>query len=461
MATDNQANPTATTLDANGASRTITASDLEFFQQSFQSNGSKRLMQNVVTQHDVNDVALNHTIVTNAPHSFSTVLDDWSVTNQSRTGRCWMFAGLNLCRADTRNVLNLKNFEFSQNFLMFWDKLERANFILEAIIETADRPLDDRTVAWLLQRPIQDGGQWSMFTGLVSKYGVAPKTAMPETQSSENSARMNANLNYQMRQGAKQIRDAYAAESGPEELRSIKNEVLKTIYHMLSIHLGTPPQVFDWQWKDKDKEFTRTGPMTPLEFADKFLTTPLDDYVCLVHDPRESSPMGRTFTVDYLGNIVDGPRVKYLNVDIELIKSITMRMLQDGKPVWMGCDTGKQMHRDLGLWDSDLFDYDSVYGADFSLDKASRLEFHQTSMTHAMMFTGVDVVDGRPRRWRVENSWADKVGDKGFCLMNDSWFAEYMFEIAAPKSYLPEDLQQALDLEPIVLPPWDPMGSLA
>ena len=461
MATDNRAKPTATTLDANGASRTITASDLETFQQSFQSDGSKRLMQNVVTQHDVNDVALNHSIVTNAPHSFSTVLDDWSVTNQSRTGRCWMFAGLNLCRADTRNVLNLKNFEFSQNFLMFWDKLERANFILEAIIETADRPLDDRTVAWLLQRPIQDGGQWSMFTGLVSKYGVAPKTAMPETQSSENSARMNANLNYQMRQSAKEIRDAYAAESGPEELRSKKNQGLKTIYQMLSIHLGTPPQVFDWQWKDKDNEFTRTGPLTPLEFADKFLTTPLDDYVCLVHDPRESSPMGRTFTVDYLGNIVDGPRVKYLNVDIELIKSITMRMLQDGKPVWMGCDTGKQMHRDLGLWDSDLFDYDSVYGADFSLDKASRLEFHQTSMTHAMMFTGVDVVDGRPRRWRVENSWADKVGDKGFCLMNDSWFAEYMFEIAAPKSYLPEDLQQALDLEPIVLPPWDPMGSLA
>ena len=461
MATDNRAKPTATTLDANGASRTITASDLETFQQSFQSDGSKRLMQNVVTQHDVNDVALNHSIVTNAPHSFSTVLDDWSVTNQSRTGRCWMFAGLNLCRADTRNVLNLKNFEFSQNFLMFWDKLERANFVLEAIIETADRPLDDRTVAWLLQRPIQDGGQWSMFTGLVSKYGVAPKTAMPETQSSENSARMNANLNYQMRQSAKEIRDAYAAESGPEELRSIKNQGLKTIYQMLSIHLGTPPQVFDWQWKDKDNEFTRTGPLTPLEFADKFLTTPLDDYVCLVHDPRESSPMGRTFTVDYLGNIVDGPRVKYLNVDIELIKSITMRMLQDGKPVWMGCDTGKQMHRDLGLWDSDLFDYDSVYGADFSLDKASRLEFHQTSMTHAMMFTGVDVVDGRPRRWRVENSWADKVGDKGFCLMNDSWFAEYMFEIAAPKSYLPEDLQQALDLEPIVLPPWDPMGSLA
>ena len=444
-----------------GGLKTLTPESLEVFRKGFDADTSKRLMQNVVTQHDVNDVALNRSIVTDAAHSFSTVLDDWPVTNQAKTGRCWMFAGLNLCRADTRNVLNLKTFEFSQNYLMFWDKLERANFVLEAIIETADQPVDDRTVAWLLQRPIQDGGQWDMFTGLVKKHGVVPKTAMPETESSENSARMNGNLNYQMRQGAKRIRDAYAEESGPEELRRIKNQVLQTIYHILCIHLGTPPEVFDWQWKDKDNKFTRAGQMTPLQFAEKYLTTPLDDYVCLVHDPRETSPMDRTFTVGYLGNIVDGPPIKYLNVDIELIKDITLRMLQDGKPVWMGCDTGKQMHRDLGLWDSELFDYDGVYGADFSLDKASRLEFHQTSMTHAMVFTGVDVVDGLPRRWRVENSWADKVGDKGFFLMNDSWFAEYMFEITAPRSYLPAALQEALDLEPIILPPWDPMGSLA
>ena len=159
--------------------------------------------------------------------------------------------------------------------------------------------------------------------------------------------------------------------------------------------------------------------------------------------------------------MVDGGGVKYLNVDIELIKSIAQRMLEEGKPVWMGCDTGKQMHRDLGLWDAGLFDYAGVYGADFSLDKAARLEYHQTRMTHAMLFTGVDVVDGKPRRWRVENSWDDKVGDKGFCLMNDSWFAEYMFEIAAPKSYLPQELQDAWDMAPIKLPPWDPMGSLA
>ena len=439
----------------------LTQESVAGFRESFDADPSKRLVQNVVTQHDVNDVALSRSIVTESPHSFSIVLDDWSVTNQAKSGRCWMFAGLNLCRVDTRNILNVKDFEFSQNYLMFWDKLERANFILEAVIETADRPAGDRTVAFLLQNPISDGGQWDMFTALVAKHGVVPKSAMPETESSANSSRMNASLNYQTRQGAKRIRDAYTEESGLDELRAIKDRTLKVVYDMLCIHLGTPPTEVDWQWKDKDGEFTRPGKLTPLEFAANYLQTDIHDYVSLVHDPRETSPEGATFTVEYLGNVVDAPPIKYLNVNIQLMKDITQKMLEDGKPVWMGCDTGKQMHRDLGLWDAELFDYAGVYGADFSLDKAARLEYHQTSMTHAMMFTGVDVVDGVPRRWRVENSWDDKVGNKGFFLMNDSWFAEYMFEIAVPRKYLPPELQKALELEPIVLPAWDPMGSLA
>ena len=431
------------------------------YRQSFDADTSKRLVQNTVTQRDVNEIALSHKIVNESPHDFSIVLDDWSVTNQARSGRCWMFAGLNLCRVDTKDVLNVKEFEFSQNYLMFWDKLERVNFILEAIIETADRSSDDRTVAFLLRNPLSDGGQWDMFTALVAKHGIVPKSTMKETESSANSARMNAGLNYQTRQGAKRIRDAYAAESGLVELRRIKDSVLKVVYDMLCIHLGTPPTEVDWQWKDKDGEFTRSGKLTPLEFAENYLQTDIHDYVSLVHDPRESSPEGATFTVEYLGNVIDAPSIRYLNVDIQLMKDITLKMLQDGKPVWMGCDTGKQMHRDLGIWDADLFDYASVYGTEFDLDKAARLEYHQTAMTHAMMFTGVDVVDGVPRRWRVENSWDDKVGNKGFFLMNDSWFAEYMFEIAVPKEYLPEELQKALELEPIVLPAWDPMGSLA
>ena len=439
----------------------LTAESVAAFQYGFESDSTKRLVQNVVTQRDVNEVALNRAVVAGTTHTFSTVLDDWKVTNQARSGRCWMFAGLNLLRADTRKTLNVKEFEFSQSYLMFWDKLERANFVLEAIIETAGRPVDDRTVAWLLQRGIEDGGQWDMFVALVKKHGVVPKTAMGETESSGNSARMNTMLNYQVRQGAKRIRDLYAKEAGLDELRQVKQEVLSAIHGMLCIHLGTPPAVFDWQWKDKDGEFHRDGAMRPLEFANRYLSTPLDDYVCLVHDPRPSNPLGRTYTIEFLGNVVGGTSIRYLNVDVDLMKDITIRLLEDGLSVWFGCDTGKQMHREMGIWDAELFDYDGVYGAGFSLDKAARLEYHQTRMTHAMLFTGVDLVDGKARRWRVENSWDDKVGDKGFFLMNDSWFAEYMFEIAAPKSYLPQELQRALELEPIVLPPWDPMGSLA
>jgi len=439
----------------------LSSEQLAEFQANFEASPTSGLMQNVVTQRDVNEVALNRSIVTGAAHTFSNVLDDWSVTNQARSGRCWMFAGLNMFRAETKDVLNVKQFEFSQNYLMFWDKLERANFLLEGIIETSDRPVDDRTVAWLLQRGVEDGGQWDMFVNLVRKHGVVPKTAMPETESSGNSARMNTMLNYQYRQGAKQIRDCYASESGLDQMRASKQQTLNAIYQILCIHLGTPPAKFHWQWRDKDSNFQRDGDMTPLEFAQKYISTPMEDYVCVVHDPRETSPFGRTFTIQYLGNVVDGPAIKYLNVDIELIKGMAQRMLEDGMPVWMGCDTGKQMHRDLGLWDAELFDYPGVYNAEFSLDKAARLEYHQTRMTHAMLFTGVDVVDGKPRRWRVENSWDEKVGDKGFFLMNDSWFAEYMFEIAVPKSYLPADLREAWELEPTVLPPWDPMGSLA
>ena len=439
----------------------LDSATLSAFQEAFEGQPAHQLMQNVVTQHDVNDVALNRNIVAQATNSFSTVLDDWSVTNQARSGRCWMFAGLNLFRSETRDLLNVKQFEFSQSYVMFWDKMERANYILEAVIETADRPIDDRVVAWLLNQPLGDGGQWDMFVSLVRKHGVVPKTVMPETESSGNSMRMNAGLNYQVRQGARNIRRLYSDEAGLHSMREAKQESLQAIYQILCIHLGNPPAEFDWQWKDKDGEFHRDGNMTPLEFAEKYIATPMEEFVCLVNDPRQSSPPGRTYTVQYLGNVVDGARITYLNVDIEIMKDIAMRMLQDGKPVWMGCDTGKQMHRDKGLWDAELFDYAGVYNADFEMDKAERLEYHQTAMTHAMLFTGVDVVDGKPRRWRVENSWDDKVGDKGFFLMNDSWFAEYMFEIAAPKSYLPEELQRALDTEPIVLPPWDPMGSLA
>lgn len=443
----------------------ITPELLQQFQTDFDSDPSRQLMQNAVTRTAVTEVSLNRAVVNSTDHTFSHLLDDWAVTNQKKSGRCWMFAGLNLFRVGAMKQMNLKEFEFSQNYTMFWDKLERANFFLEAILQTADRPVDDRTVAWLLERPLDDGGQWNMFVNIINKHGLVPKSVMPETQSSSDTWQMNDILSTKLREGAKTLRELVNAKVDGDQLREAKQSILQIVHRVLCIHLGTPPTRFDWQWNDKDKEFKRDGEMTPLEFAERYISVPVDEYVCLVHDPREAHPFGRTYTVEHLGNVVGGEIVKYLNVEIDVMKDIAMRTIMDGEPVWMGCDVGKMMSRDLGIWDANLFQFENVYDTTFRLDKAARLTHHGTLMTHAMLFTGVDVIENsdRPhsRRWRVENSWGEKVGQKGFYVMNDSWFDQYMFEIAARKSYLPASLAGAIDQKPIVLPAWDPMGSLA
>ena len=431
------------------------------FRREFAANPANRLAQNAVTQVTVDDITLNRAIVTETDHTFSIQLDDWTVTNQKRTGRCWMFAGLNLLRVGARKTMGIKSFEFSQNYLMFWDKLERANYFLENIIETADRDADDRLVSFLLARPAEDGGQWNMFVNLVKKHGLVPKSIMPETESSSNSMRMNSILRRKLREGAKRLRDLYAEGAGLEALRATKQSILSEVYKIVSIHLGTPPERFTWQWADQSKEFHRDPDLTPREFAARYVDLPLDEYVCLVNDPRPNSPFGRTFTVQCLGNVVGGERVTYLNLDMPTLKHIAQRTLEDNEPVWFGCDSGKMMHRDLGVWDKDLYDYEALYQTTLNLSKADRLIYHETAMTHAMLFTGVDLVDGRPRRWRVENSWGEEGGQKGFYTLNDSWFDEHAFEIAARKSYLAPEMQAALDVEPITLPAWDPMGALA
>ena len=438
---------------------TLAAADLERLRKDFSANPAYRLAQNAVTRVTIDDVAINREIVSSIDHSLSTTLDDWKVTNQEKSGRCWLFAGLNLLRVGVMRKTGLKDFEFSQNYAMFWDKLERANYFLEAIIETADRDLDDRTVAFLLESVAGDGGQWNMFAALVEKHGLVPKAFMPETQSSSNTARMNSILRYQLRQGARTVRAA--AADGAEAARAAKAEIMQVVYRILCIHLGTPPERFDWQWTDKDKKFHRDGVLTPQEFAAKYVDLPVSDYVCLVNDPRPSSPVGRTFTVEYLGNVIGGPPVIYLNVDMQVIKDVAAATIQGGEPVWFGCDVGKMMSNDYAFWDAELYDLPSVYDTAFGLDKAARLAYHETAMTHAMLFTGVDVLDGATRRWRVENSWGADRGKDGFYTMNDSWFGQYVFEIAARKSALPAGLRGALDAEPIVLPAWDPMGALA
>src|SRR6202020_1652230 len=448
------------TMDEDAAmDGTLAGADLERLRKDFSADPVNRLAQNAVARVTVDDGSINRETVSSIDHSLSTTLDDWKVSTQERSGRCSLSSGLNLLRVGVMRETGLKDFEFSQNYAMFWDKLERANYFLEAIIETAGRDLDDRTVAFLLETVAGDGGQWNMFAALVAKHGLVPKGYMPETQSSSNTARMNSMLRYQLRQGARAVREATA--EGLEAARAAKAEVLEVVYRILCIHLGTPPERFDWQWTDKDKKFRRDGVLTPQEFATKYVDLPVSEYVCLVNDPRPSSPIGRTFTVEYLGNVIGGPPVIYLTVDMQVIKDVAAATIQGGEPVWFGCDVGQMMSNDYAFWDAELYDLPALYDASFGLDKAARLAYHESAMTHAMLFTGVDVLDGATRRWRVENSWGADRGKDGFYTMNDSWFGQYVFEIAARKSALPPELQRALDADPIVLPAWDPMGALA
>ena len=427
---------------------------------AFAADPAAKLVQNAVVNNDLLEVALNRDVVNTTDHTFSTHLDKWKGTNQKSSGRCWLFAMLNLFRVGAMEKMNLKDLEFSQAHIHFWDKFERANHFLHAIIQTADRPVDDRTVAFLLERPLDDGGQWNMAVNLVMKHGLVPKAAYPESHASSATRRMNQSLLHLLRAAAAELRGLASTGASTSDLNAHKERRMADVWRVLCMHLGTPPESFDWQWTDKDGEFHREGEMTPQQFVEKFVDLDIEDFVCLVHDPR--NPEMTTYTVDLLQNVVDGPPVIYLNIGIDAMKEITRDILEDGMPVWMGCDVGKQMHRQRGLWDANLFDFEQLYGVELGLDKADRLRHHQTLMTHAMLFTGVDVIEGKTRRWRVENSWGEnKSGVKGYYTMNDNWFDEYMFEIAAPSKYLTAEMKAALQAEPTVLPPWDPMGSLA
>ena len=437
----------------------ITKKQIDKMRKEFESDSAARVAQNAVTSNNLSSVTLRRDLVQEIDFTFSTKLDEWKATNQKSSGRCWLFATLNLFRPGTMKKMNVKEFEFSQAHIHFWDKFERSNHFLEAIIETSGRPVDDRTIHFLLSDPIGDGGQWNMAMNLIRKHGLVPKSAYPESNSSSSTRWMNSILKDILRSSASEIREILDSGGSEKEARSHKDSRMEDIWRVLCIHLGTPPESFDWQWRDKDKEFHRRGKMTPQQFAEEFVDVDWEEYVCIVNDPRNE--YYQTYTVDYLQNVAGGPPVVYLNVPSDEMKSITQEILEDGMPVWMGCDVGKQMDRKRGLWDANLFETNELYGVDYGMSKADRLRYGQTMMTHAMLFTGVDVYEGKPRRWRVENSWGDDSGQKGFYTMNDNWYDEHMFEIASPKKYLTKKMVKGLETVPIVLEAWDPMGSLA
>ncbi len=434
----------------------------EFKKQS-NSDDSLRLARNVAVRGEIEDLAMDWDAYRKIDHTFSDMVSgEMPVTNQKSSGRCWGFAGLNLFRIYLGRKYNLKKFEFSQSYFMFWDKLEKSNYFLENIIKTLKEPKDGRLIMHLVENPIQDGGQWHMFINLINKYGVVPQTEMPETFQSSKSMRMNRMITRKLREFAKTLRNVYKKGATINELRSMKEDMLSTVYRLLIIHLGTPPDRFDWQIRDKKKNFYRFQGLTPKTFFNDHVGLSLDNYVCLINCPMSDKKYNENYTVEYLGNVVGGEDICYLNLPSKRLKDTSVQSIKDDIPVWFGCDVGKYFHRILGVMDMDLFDFDLFYGTDFPMTKAERLEYGESCMTHAMLFTGVDLDSkGKPNKWRVENSWGKNRSDKGFDIMTDKWFDEYNYEVVVHKKYLTEKELKCYLKKPVKLPPWDPMGALA
>jgi len=434
---------------------------LNQMREDFLNSPEKQVRANAVTAAGIAAVAPNYRAVSNTPSTYSVELKTGAVTNQRSSGRCWLFAAMNVLRFDVMHKLNLDTFELSQNYVFFYDKLEKANYFLENILSTLDEPLDGRLMAHLLSAPFQDGGQWDMAVSVIEKYGVVPHYVMPDTFHATSSGVMCKFLTLKAREFAKTLRDAHAAGKSMDELRAMKEEMFKTFYDMLCISLGVPPTTFDFEVRDKDDNFIRDLNLTPKAFYDKYVGKVLSDYISVINAPTADKPYYRTYTVDRLGNVAGGRDVFYLNLPAEALKRMTLAQLKDGEPVWFGSDVGQMLFRDSGLMAMDTFDYGNLLCTRFPLDKAARLDYGESMMTHAMVIMGANEIQGKVNRWKVENSWGDQSGEKGWYRMSDEWFSEYTYQVVVRKSYLTDEEQAALDTAPIVLKPWDPMGSLA
>lgn len=440
----------------------VSLQDLENYENAFRSDRGSRAAMHAVTNCGLKAAAKNEESIKNVRHTFSLELKQGDITNQKQSGRCWMFAALNTFRFEVMRKLNLKTFELSQNYTLFYDKLEKSNYFLESILETAGEPVNGRLVSYLLTAPVNDGGQWDMLCNLIRKYGIVPKDIMPETKASSATREMDALLTRRLREDAMTLRRSVQEGASAEALQQTKQEMLKEIYRILCVCLGEPPKTFDFEVTDKDDKFFRDPAITPQQFFERYVGLNLDDYVSLINAPTADKPYHRSYSVRFLGNVKEGHIVRYLNLPIEDLKKAAIAQLQSGSPVWFGSDVGQFSESENGVLDTALYDYGDLLGIADRMTKADRLDYGESLMTHAMVIQGVNLDEkGQPNRWRVENSWGDERGQKGWYVMSDDWFNEYVYQIVVNKKFLPAEDVKEYEAEPILLEPWDPMGSLA
>ncbi len=440
-----------------GMAQDLTKGDLDRLKSGFKKDAYTKAMQNALSSNDITQLAWNRENVGTTDQLFTYRVDVSGITDQKKSGRCWMFSSLNLFRPMAMKKFNVSEFEFSENYLYFFDLIEKANLFLNNISNSADLPIDNEKVKWYLKSPVDDGGQWINFVNLAKKYGMVPKDAMEETNSSENTSQMTKFINTKLREDALEIRGMVAAKADQKKLTARKLEMLSEIYRMLALNLGEPPSEFQWRYKAKDKKISEVKTWTPLSFmAEVFGETKLDDYVMVMNDPTR--PFWKHYEVENYRNTQEGSNWHYVNLPNDDIKEFCIASIKDNQGLYASCDVGKQLRRDVGILDVDNFDYESVYGVKFGMNKAQRILTGESGSSHGMALIAVDVDSlQKPIKWQFENSWGPSAGEKGYLTFTDAWFNEYMFRFVVNKKYLSEKVIEIYGQKPEMLPPWDPM----
>lgn len=426
---------------------------LEQIRKGYEATPEQKAVKNALAANAISALAGNADNAAMCDTHFSHRVRTQGITNQKSSGRCWLFTGLNVLRAKMIDKYDLPGFEFSQNYCSFYDLLEKSNLFLQGIIDTKDLPLSDRKVEWLLKSPIGDGGQFTGVSNIITKYGVVPKSAMPETYQSENTSQMGTILKLKLREYALELRGM----NNKKEIAGRKTEMLTDIYRILVECLGVPPAQFEWTRCDKAGKPVETKTYTPKGFYAEYIGEDLENnYVMVMNDP--SREYGKVYEIDYDRHVYDGHNWLYINLPIERVKELAIASIKDNTAMYFSCDVGKFLDRTKGTLDIANFDYSSLFGTRFPMDKKQRIETFASGSSHAMTLIAVDLdKDGKPRKWMVENSWGPTSGYQGNLIMTDEWFNEYMFRVVVEKKYVPQDILDMLKQKPIMLPAWDPM----
>lgn len=434
----------------------LTDKDFSELHNDFKNAPKSDVLSRIIEQDGINQAAQDPDAQVRLNPVFSVDLQTGSVTNQKQSGRCWLFSLVNTLRHQFAAKYKVKDFNLSQKYLFFWDKIERANIFYDRILATASRPADDREVETYLSFPGDDGGQWAMAAALVQKYGLVPASDFPETANVENTGAFDTVMNRKLRIDAANLRQMVKDEKSDDEISARRQKMLSEVYRITAYSFGEPPTTVDFAYRDDDKKYHKISGLTPKEFYTKYFDVDLDDYVVLSNSPEKD--YNQLYSLPSQNNVVGGKQIQFLNLPMDVLKKATIAQLKDGETVWFGNDVLEQMDRKKGLLDSHLFRYSELFDTDLEMDKGTRLQYHQAEVSHAMTFTGVDLDGDTPTKWKVENSWGDKNGEKGYFTMNDNWMDDYVYEVVVHKKYLSDDQKALLKQAPIELPAWDSLA---